>query len=73
MAVPARPVECVNVEDESGLVVLRRGLGINSARLRIVNVGYEYALVHMRNANQNQVSGRFHYWRGLRDSQSGHN
>lgn len=53
MAVPARPVECVNAEDESRLVVLRRGLGMSSVRLCIVNVGYEYALVHVRNANQN--------------------
>jgi hypothetical protein len=39
MAVPARPVECVDKVDEGGLAIFRKGLKGHSLRIRVVNVG----------------------------------
>ena len=40
MAVPARPVDCVDIQDEDVLAVLGHGDRMMPIRLRVVNVGY---------------------------------
>jgi hypothetical protein len=40
MAVPARPVDCVDIQDEDVLAILGRDDRMRPIRLRVVNVGY---------------------------------